>query len=128
MNRTWGQRRHFHKSFYGCHHLDRTWARAVFSFQSPPRRDLHSPPSHWGRSAHSDQTAGQPGVLQSLLAPTWGGCHPDHCLPSLIWNLEKLKFRLCLIFICSLSKLTFAYVAHPLLCKCKLSVRQFVDV
>ena len=24
MNSTWGQQRHFHKSFYGCHQLDRT--------------------------------------------------------------------------------------------------------
>ena len=98
MNWTWGQQRHFHKSFYGCHQLCRTWARAVFSFQSPQLGGLRPRPSRWD-SACSVQTAGLRGVLQSLLAPTRGS-HHNHFLSSLTWNLEaeiQVKHLLCFV-------------------------------
>ena len=145
MNSTWGQQRHFHKSFYGSHHLGRTWAKAVFSFQSlRPHGPLpDSPPGHSDRCDCLDQISGLRGVLQSLLAQTRQGSRHNHFLPSLTWNLKSRNsgknknistvhkiehfdtpylFFQCLSF-CSL---TFAFVAHPLLCKCKLNASQFV--
>ena len=141
MSSTWGQQRHFHKSFYGCHLLGRTWARAVFSFQSPHGlHGLQPRLSHWDYSAFSVLAAGLLGVLQSLLAPTQGS-HHNHFLSSLTWNLEteiQVKhwreaaisfYALCtlpiLLILSSFCPLTFAFVAHPLLCKCKLNASQF---
>ena len=134
MNSTWGQQRHFHKSFYGCHHLGRTWAKAVFSFQSPRPHGLHpdSPPGHSDRFDCLDQISGLRGVLQSLLAQTRRGSHHNHFLPSLTWNLKSRKsdkinpYTLFILSVFYILLLTFAFIAHPLLCKCKLNASQFV--
>ena len=87
MSSTWGQQRHFHKSFYGSHHLGRTWAKAVFSFQSPQAHGP-PPPCHWDHWGCSQARTGLHGVLQSLLAQTRQGSHHNHFLPSLTWNLK----------------------------------------